>query len=673
MEDIQQQLSCNTLPFPSNLPHAARPGRFGPRSLVPQPEEASSSKRDNSPLHGENRPHGDNTHSTTAATSIASGLFNRPPPRQLCVRHKGMGGEGVNLKLQKFLDALPVSERETVSTLWSMFSSLTHAHREIILQGLLTICCSSQLSLLNEQVPQLLCIDPFLAFPREVSLQVLKYLDATSLTRAARVSKLWKSIAYDDILWRNMCEQQTCKRCGWGLPLLERKRLKSWKIQASSSPSPGFEKCQSCGGDGPASDGSPSTKRCKLSESPDLAPQSSPAACISAIQDTPKRPWKEVYSEREKVWRHFAWTLKGHTNGVMCLQYSETLNHPNFPILMTGSFDRTVRIWDVETGREIGCLRGHQRAIRALQFDEVKLITGSMDKTLKIWNWRTGECIRTLEGHGEGVTCLTFDNDVLVSGSVNATVRIWDFRTEGSHTFHGHRDWINAVVLWDGKSAPTPGDQCDVPDIDSKKLLFSASDDRTIRLWDLSTGECIREFTGHMAQVQCIKLAYVDDDGGSESGSISSLHLGPPVTRPVTHWEERAAAHLNEGGSASPTSTTVGEHISPRKRGPYAVLMSGSLDNTMKMWDIESATCLKTYFGHTEGLWAVDVDRRHLVSASHDRTIKIWDRKEALCKHTLVGHQAAVTCLKLTDDKIFSGSDDGDIRIWCFAPEAEGS
>jgi len=97
------------------------------------------------------------------------------------------------------------------------------------------------------------------------------------------------------------------------------------------------------------------------------------------------------------------------------------------------------------------------------------------------------------------------------------------------------------------------------------------------------------------------------------------------------------------------------------------------LDNTMKMWDIESGTCLKTYFGHIEGLWAVAVDKRHIVSASHDRTIKIWYREEALCTHTLVGHRAAVTCLEITDDKILSGSDDGDIRIWSFAPERSRS
>ena len=83
-------------------------------------------------------------------------------------------------------------------------------------------------------------------------------------------------------------------------------------------------------------------------------------------------------------------TLKGHTDGVMCLQYSETLKHPSFPILITGSYDRTARVWNLETGEEMLALRGHRRAIRTLQFDEVKLVTASMDHTLRVWNWRTG-------------------------------------------------------------------------------------------------------------------------------------------------------------------------------------------------------------------------------------------------------------------------------------------
>ena len=68
----------------------------------------------------------------------------------------------------------------------------------------------------------------------------------------------------------------------------------------------------------------------------------------------------------------------------MCLQFSKTLAHPPFPILITGSYDRTIRIWNLETGVEIRCLRGHTRAVRCLRFDEAKLITGSMDHTIRV-------------------------------------------------------------------------------------------------------------------------------------------------------------------------------------------------------------------------------------------------------------------------------------------------
>ena len=227
-------------------------------------------------------------------------------------------------------------------------------------------------------------------------------------------------------------------------------------------------------------------------------------------------PWKDLYNERLKVakdWCHgpsSVRTLRGHTDGVTCLQYSKALSDPNFPILMTGSHDRTVCMWNMETGHEIGCLHGHQRAVRALQFDETKLITGSMDKTLKIWDWHTGECQRTLVGHTEGVISLAFDDDVLVSGGVDATVKIWNSRTGESHTLRGHQDWINAVLLWDGR----PTSHAEVleprgsigPDLGERKLVFSASDDGAIRLWDLSTRECIRELTGHMVKCKVSNL-----------------------------------------------------------------------------------------------------------------------------------------------------------------------
>ena len=87
------------------------------------------------------------------------------------------------------LDALSLEERESVNTIWSNFSSSSHPRHELILQGLLTMCCFSQLSLLTEQLAHLIRIDPFVVLPREVALKILGYLDATSLCRAAQVSR----------------------------------------------------------------------------------------------------------------------------------------------------------------------------------------------------------------------------------------------------------------------------------------------------------------------------------------------------------------------------------------------------------------------------------------------------------------------------------------------------
>ncbi|TFK72559.1 WD40 repeat-like protein [Pluteus cervinus] len=677
-----------------------------------------------------------------------------------------MADEGTNLQLQKSLDALPLEEREAINAIWSNFSSSPHPRRALILQGLLTMCCFSQLSLLTEQLAHIIRIDPVVVLPREVSMKILGYLDATSLCRAAQVAKRWKSLADDDILWRGICEQhigQKCRKCGWGLPILESKRT----YRPSPCPSPPTlahkrppetssellsrpaKRLRSDADDTHSQDAShdPCSSRSLL------APQPVVSTPLSLT-----RPWKHVYSERmtiERNWRRgrcTVRTLQGHTDGVMCLQFSETLSHPAFPVLITGSYDRTVRVWNMETGCELHCLKGHTRAVRALQFDEVKLITGSMDHTLKVWDWRRGNCIRTLEGHTDGVVCLNFDSNVLASGSVDSTIKVWNLRTGGAFTLRGHTDWVNSVQLWDSNTSksvslsdvstsgpgssslpattglPTTSSRCSsypcAPEIDPGKMLFSASDDGTIRLWDLTSRACVKQFTGHVGQVQSMKLllasecdddstatqeAEVGQDASSKDSTSSRLldihpsgflqqqqqpsvgdpplphpshpssSFNTPTHTPFTYTSSSpnsSAAPCNSSGAPSSTGP-LDQHASPsptpsspalssltRKK---PVLISGSLDNTIKLWDIETGKNFRTYFGHIEGVWVVACDKLRLVSGSNDRTIKVWSREEARCTSTLVGHQAAVSCLALGEDKIVSGSDDCTIKIWNFS------
>lgn len=610
-----------------------------------------------------------------------------------------MADEGTNLKLQQALDALPLQEREAVNAIWANFSASPHQRRALILQGLLTMCCFSQLSLLADQLSYIIRIDPFSVLPHEVGLRVLTYLDATSLCRAAQVSKKWKRLADDNILWRGICEQhigQKCLKCGWGLPRLEKKK-KPFRMPRPASPihtSPSSSSSSlSVPGKRPRDDSFddfecvPSSKRQRSSTPPSHGGSPTPD-CISPPHPTnppvppltpapETRPWKDVYCERltiERNWRRglcTVRTLKGHKDGVMCLQINENLTHPSFPILITGSYDRTARVWNLETGTQIHCLEGHTNAIRSLQFDEVKLVTGSMDRTIRIWNWRMGTCLRVLEGHTEGVVCVNFDEDVLASGSVDTTIKVWDFRNGGKFTLRGHTDWVNCVQLWDSNSgaidspvtprthlgaspsaianldwAPEEHHSATSPHINRGKMLFSASDDGTIRLWDLSLQTCVRVFAGHVGQVQTIKLSYME--------------------RLLSECKQKATAskgHRDPDASSTPSKTENGD-ASP-DRGP--VLISGSLDNTIKTWDINTGKAVKTFFGHIEGVWSVAADKMRLISGSHDRTIKIWDCEQGRCNTTLVGHRGAVTCLGLAEDKIVSGSDDGNVRIWSFS------
>jgi F-box and WD-40 domain protein MET30 len=499
------------------------------------------------------------------------------------------------------------------------------------------MCCFSQLSLLTDALSHLIRIDPFSIFPREVSLKVLAYLDATSLCRAAQVSRHWRALADDNVLWREICEQHIgtkCAKCGWCLPILEPRRLgisvSPSPVAGSSSASKGKRKqedltmtsVQKRHRPDPSPFVTPSTDTTPLllpAPTPtnarvDSPPPSSPSplSLSSPVEQALTRPWKDVYSERLKIERNWrrgrcsVRTLRGHTNGIMCLQFSETLPHLPFPVLITGSYDRTARIWNLATGEEIRCLRGHTRALRALQFDQVKLITSSMDHTLRVWNWRTGECIRTLEGHTEGVICLNFNSTVLASGSVDTTIKVWNFSTGECFTLRGHRDWVNAVLLWDSTSdSSSPIPDASPQSVTPGNMLFSASDDCSVRLWDLTHRTCVRQFMGHVGQVQSLTLL-----------TLNASHTAKHISQDHPVDDSDRLAEVD--------ATTSAERQSPREiKQPQLLLVSGSLDNTVKLWDIDSGKAMRTLFGHIEGVWAVACNDMRVVSGSHDRTIKV--------------------------------------------------
>ncbi|KAL7732010.1 hypothetical protein ACLKA6_015774 [Drosophila palustris] len=93
-------------------------------------------------------------------------------------------------------------------------------------------------------------------------------------------------------------------------------------------------------------------------------------------------------------------------------------------------------------------------------------------------------------------------------------------------------------------------------------------------------------------------------------------------------------------------------------------IVSGSDDNTLKVWSAVNGKCLRTLVGHTGGVWSSQMSGNIIISGSTDRTLKVWDMDSGSCVHTLQGHTSTVRCMHLHGNKVVSGSRDATLRVW---------
>ncbi|POR32775.1 Putative E3 ubiquitin ligase complex SCF subunit scon-2 [Tolypocladium paradoxum] len=593
--------------------------------------------------------------------SEATALRKKDPNTRYCYRHRPdskcrrAADETKMGFIQSELSSLPVADQEAITHVWSLFSAAPSKHRELMLQGIITQCCFPQLSTVSREVHEQLKIDFLAALPNELSYKILCHLDTVSLCKAAQVSVRWRNLADDDVVWHRMCEQhidRKCTKCGWGLPLLEKKKLMAWSRHQSAhhrhEHARHAEETTEADDDVATTSSQESNKRSLAvrDDGPSKRPRLNGSSHSRSQLDVERkfRPWKDVYRDRYKV--GYNWktgrcaikTFKGHENGITCLQFDDN-------VLATGSYDTTIKIWNIETGEVLRTLRGHTSTVRCLQFDDSKLISGSFDKTIKIWNWQTGECLSTLQCHTEGVLSVHYDGCTLASGSIDKTVKIFSFDTKQTFNLRGHTDWVNHVRI-------------DSP----SRTIFSASDDMTVKLWDLDSKQCVKTFRGHVGQVQQVLLM-------------------PPDFEPdeVPSEDKTDTPSVHSSRSATPTPTTTAEHTvdarasfgsgftsDPSRPLPPRYMLTGGLDNTVRLWDIETGKCVRSMFGHVEGIWGLVGDTLRVVTGANDSMTKIWEPRSGKCDRSFTGHAGPVTCVGLSDSRMASGSEDGEVRMYSF-------
>jgi WD40 repeat protein len=202
-------------------------------------------------------------------------------------------------------------------------------------------------------------------------------------------------------------------------------------------------------------------------------------------------------------------TLSGHSDSVRAVAVTADGKRA-----ISGSWDKTLKLWNLETGEELFTLKGHSHLVSAVAVtaDGKRAISGSWDKTLKLWNLETGEELFTLNGHSSFVNAVavTADGKRAISGSNDSTLKLWNLETgEELFTLNGHSGLVSAVAVT----------------ADSKRAI-SGSNDFTLKLWNLETGEVIASFTGD-GSILCCAVA---PDGvtlvaGEQSGRVHFLRL----------------------------------------------------------------------------------------------------------------------------------------------------
>ena len=267
---------------------------------------------------------------------------------------------------------------------------------------------------------------------------------------------------------------------------------------------------------------------------------------------------------------------------------------------VSGSYDKTIRVWDINSGQCILTLRGHTNGVSAVTItpDGTKIISASHDKTLKVWDINSGQCILTLRGHTNGVSAVTItpDGTKAVSGSKDGDLIVWDLNSGKKVQIMD----VDSVVIYGVEITP-----------DGTKAV-SGSKDGDLIVWDLNSGKKVLAIRSHSGWRSAISSVVITPDGKK---AISASWDKTLKVWDINSGQELLTLRGHTNGVSAVTITPDGTKI-----------ISASHDKTLKVWDINSGQELLTLRGHTEYVSAVTItpDGTKAVSGSNDKTIRVW-------------------------------------------------
>ncbi|ETO21946.1 hypothetical protein RFI_15259 [Reticulomyxa filosa] len=294
-------------------------------------------------------------------------------------------------------------------------------------------------------------------------------------------------------------------------------------------------------------------------------------------------------------------------NYVMHKDYVWSIDYSTFDdrqLICSGSSDKTVRVWDVETNKQIRLFNQHSSYVYCAKFSPYHyhkhhrnvICSSSWDKTIRLWDFKRNQQLKIFNGHTSYVVGIDFSRfnggRYVCSGSFDKTVCLWDVETSKSlHIFNGH---TNTVWCVDFSSL-----QSNNKDDNNKSnsigfiggngyTICSGSLDKTIRIWDIETTKQLILLNKHKAAVRCVK--YGSNELGISDGA--NAILSGSDDKSVCLWDIRSGQQIQVFNRHRHWVMTV--EYSPfvvnnnKVGGSSNVICSGSTDNIIRFWDIRS-------------------------------------------------------------------------------------
>ncbi len=316
-------------------------------------------------------------------------------------------------------------------------------------------------------------------------------------------------------------------------------------------------------------------------------------------QPTPTYPTQIIHSVALPMREIFS--LQGHEAGICvdaCLAFS-----PDGRRLASGSWDHTIKIWNVHSGLLLQTLQGHKDLVLSIAFSPngLLLASSSADSTIKLWDVNTGELLQTLTekglNTGAWISSLAFspDGQKLAAEGNDNSIKLLNL-SNGSllRTFLGHENVINSLQF--------------SPD---GLFIASASADGSIKLWEVNSGHLLQTFTAESDKTEILSIAFSPDGLFLASGDTASQ---------IKLWNIKSGKlEKTLTGHKNWVLSVIFSHDG-------RLLASGSHDYTIKLWDIQTGKLLETLIGHKNDVNSIafSPDDSILASGSRDKTIKLW-------------------------------------------------